>query len=386
MNRTWRIILITFLESFGCTCALRGVFFLTSSMLGFTDMSNLALAGTFGLTYILGALLSHSQSKRFSEKNLLLSMLGGQILVFAAMAVWPSGLMIFIGQGLLGVLEGVKWPLIESYVSAGCTPKQASKTIGMFNISWAVAAPIALSISGPLIAFWVPSLFVLPGLFSLLAIWLALALPKNPIHLPHDHPERPDDESMGRLAGLTSSNRWLLLVSYAATYVLAAMLPKIFFSLGYGLTESTSMACVWEWVRAVVFVGMFFWIGWHNKTSLLWISLAAMPVGFFMIIFGPNLSTVIAGQVLFGLTAGTIYYSSLYYGMVVANASVHAGGRHEQLIGLGFVIGPMAGLLGSGLSETFSSGVLGMLLGMGPLFLICSAGAIRSMKIKVKTK
>jgi hypothetical protein len=73
------------------------------------------------------------------------------------------------------------------------------------------------------------------------------------------------------------------------------------------------------------------------------------------------------------------YYLSLYYALVVENASVDAGGGHEQMIGLGFAIGPVLGLAGIALAGPLGSQVLGMTAGVAPIMLITLVGAARPL-------
>jgi hypothetical protein len=76
---------------------------------------------------------------------------------------------------------------------------------------------------------------------------------------------------------------------------------------------------------------------------------------------------------------GLAYYAALYYALVLENAAVNAGGAHEGLIGLGFATGPAAGLIGEGLARTVVGKVGGLLIGLGPLFAVCGAFALRSL-------
>ena len=101
-----------------------------------------------------------------------------------------------------------------------------------------------------------------------------------------------------------------------------------------------------------------------------------VPVGFFMVMFGGHTATVLAGEIVFGLAAGAVYYAALYYAMVVKHASVDAGGAHESMIGLGFAVGPLAGLIGVWLSGPLGDATLGMIVGVAPLILLCAVGAL----------
>jgi hypothetical protein len=62
--------------------------------------------------------------------------------------------------------------------------------------------------------------------------------------------------------------------------------------------------------------------------------------------------------------------------MVVKNAAVDAGGGHEGLIGLGFAVGPLAGLAGTRLAPAAGSLFWGTTIAIAPVFLVCAAGAL----------
>jgi MFS family permease len=52
---------------------------------------------------------------------------------------------------------------------------------------------------------------------------------------------------------------------------------------------------------------------------------------------------MMAAQSVLGLSIGTIYAASLYFGMAVSEGSTEHGGYHEALIGLGQILGPLLG-------------------------------------------
>jgi MFS family permease len=374
------LLLATFLESFATICVERGVYFFTVQRLGFSDVQNLWLALAFGVAYAGGASLSHKISQRIGERKLLLASIVAQAIVHAAMAA-GAGIpaVVVAGSTLLGALNGLKWPIIESYVCAGTTPAETAGVIGRFNVAWSVAIPLALAASGPIIGWWSPGLFLLPVLLNLSALVLMAPLPANPEHIDFDHPDRPDESQLVRHNALLTASRWLMLGSYVAMWVLAALTPGIFRDLGQSVEYATSLAGLMDMVRMLMFLALFLYTGWHGRLWPLGASMAALPAGFFLVIFGGNLPLVLAGEVIFGASAGVVYYSALYNAMVAKNASVDAGGGHEGLIGLGFAIGPACGLLGSGLSGAMHNDILGMLAGLGPIMAMCSLAAMKGL-------
>lgn len=375
MNRTSRIILITVIETFATVCVERGVYFYSEKLLGFSRATNLWLSLVFGLTYVCGALISHTIALRVKERRLLIASLGGQLVVHLVMGGWGGPVVVFVGTGLMGVLNGFKWPVIESYVSAGRTPAATARAVGLFNIAWGAGVPLALLAAGPIIRLFPRGLFLIPAALNAAAIAIALALPTSPPHLPHDHPERLPMGSLPRMRALLNTSRWLLLASYSSLWILAAIMPDIFAKLGF-VVAAPALSALMDVVRLGAFVGLWFWTGWHGKVSPLSLSLVALPVGFFMILFGGNLAVVLGGELLYGAAMGVIYYAALYYAMVAKGATVGAAGGHESLIGAGFAIGPAAGLIGVAFVGVFGSEVSGMLVGVGPIFVVCSAGAL----------
>ena len=64
--------------------------------------------------------------------------------------------------------------------------------------------------------------------------------------------------------------------------------------------------------------------------------------GFALVVGVPSLVAITIGLALFCIGHGIIYYAAIYYALRVGNAEVDAGGVHEALIGIGYVLGPLA--------------------------------------------
>jgi len=372
--------LITFIESFATILVERGVYFFTHDRLGFSDTQNLWLALAFGLAYAVGAMLSRRLSALFgSERTAVAAAIISQAMVHCAMTNWSlTAPVVVIGSVALGMLNGAKWPVIESFVSAGRTSAAALRAVGRFNVSWAAAVPPALAVAGPIIdSRWPAGLFALAAAINLASLAMLVGVPRRPAHIPHDHPDRPAAAQLGRYASLLWTARSLMLGSYAFMWILAAVMPRIFNDLGRPTSEAAALSGLLDVVRVTAFVLLQRYRGWHNRFWPLAASLAALPVGFAMIMFGADLPTVLAGELIFGLAAGMVYFASLYYAMVVKNASIEAGGAHEGLIGLGFAAGPAAGLVGMALMPLLGgSYVLGVVAGVGPMYALCMAAAV----------
>jgi predicted MFS family arabinose efflux permease len=370
------IIAITFLESIA-TMVQRGVSFYAEHRLGFTRSQNLSLGLLFGVMYIGGALSSHRMARKLGERRWLRLAVSTQILILVGLCFEPGAIGVFVLLGLFAWVSGSKWPVIQSYVGAGLTPQQASKSIGHFNIAWSISVVPAVAVGGFLIETWAPGLFLLPAVICGVVLLLTIRLPARPIHLPQDHPQRPTIDQITRLKSLLVSSRWLLFANIALMFLLAPLLPYIFKDhLNVQPARATLMASLIDLARLLTFVVMQQTAAWHGRRSLLVCSIVLMPVGFFMVLAGDGLAVILIGEVLFGIVISMTYYAALYYAMVIKNASVDAGGGHEGLIGSGLAVGPAIGLGGVFLAGHVGGANAGTLLTVAPLMAICAVASL----------
>jgi len=84
---------------------------------------------------------------------------------------------------------------------------------------------------------------------------------------------------------------------------------------------------------------------WHGRWGTLLLGSLALFAGFAAVVLGPSLWLLLAGLAAFGVGMGVIYYAAIYYALSVGHAEVDAGGKHEALIGAGYTLGPLLGLL-----------------------------------------
>ena len=73
--------------------------------------------------------------------------------------------------------------------------------------------------------------------------------------------------------------------------------------------------------------------------------------GLALVLLAHTLPVLVAGLFAYGAGMGVIYYASLYYVMAVGAAAVDAGGNFEALIGVGYCVGPLLGLIGEALTN-----------------------------------
>jgi MFS family permease len=382
------LFVLTFLESVAATLIQRGVYFYTHENLGFTQTHNLWIAFGFGVTYVAGAFVSHGLSKRFDEKRVLLGSIACLFVLHGLLALVPAAWMLIAAVFGTAVVQGIKWPVVESYVSAGRAPKQLLALLGRYNVTWATAGFVAIGITGLIVGTHIPSLFFwLPAALNLGALALALKLPSRPLHFEHSHPQRPAEGELQSMRALLGSARWSMIGSYALFYILAPLMPSLLAQLALPVTLATPVASILDAVRVITFGALGALAGWHHKRAPLWLTMAALPAGFWLILLGNSLPLVILGEVVFGVGAGFSYTAALYYALVAENASVDAGGAHESLIGIGIALGPLSGLagqllVGHGGAGEGSAGLppfVALALTSLPVMGVCVLGALRAL-------
>src|SRR5262249_38395796 len=142
--------------------------------------------------------------------------------------------------------NGLKWPIVESYAVAGRTPAQAVRAVSLFNLAWAPLMPIGVLVTGPLIEWTGPGMFLTGALLSAPSLWLCSRLRARPTHLLTDHPDRPDAEAMAHIKSLLTSSRWSLFAAYLLLQVLVPLLPGLLAGMGYSVQDATPLASLLE--------------------------------------------------------------------------------------------------------------------------------------------
>jgi MFS family permease len=374
------VLVLSFIESFATILLERAIYFYSHERLGYSRAQNLGLALVFGLTYATGAAASHGLARRLGDRPALIASLLALLALHVAMTLAPGGVLLPIGFAAVGFFEGAKWPVIESYVGAGLEPGQQLGAVGRFNVSWALAVPLALAASGPLIASGEPAvLFLCAAVANLIALGLCATLPDAAPHLASTHPALLGGPESARYGALLVASRWTMLSSYTLMFLLAPLLPEVFQRLGRPVAEATFWASSMDAVRVLTFGSLALLSGWRGRIAPLLLGAVGMPAGFVIIMSGRSLGVVIVGEVVFGVLVGVTYHLALYYALVVKNAAVDAGAGHEGLIGLGLALGPAVGLLGDYFASEGSSPLAFILLAVAPLVFSSMFASLRSL-------
>jgi hypothetical protein len=358
------VLAVTFLGSVSGGAFLTGIFFVTAEHYGFSRVRNLVLAVSLGAVYVAAARfigpLLRALAGRVGPRGTLAITLGGWGLVALAPLAARDSAAVLWGAALLGSIGSAgTWPVVESYLGAGRHGAEMRAALGWFNLAWtaATAAPLLLM---PLLAradvLWTIAISAVVNGGAL------LALPFLPAR-PAAHGRAAAAAAIGpEYPFLLRSAAWLLPLSYLMSSTLAPVLPHrlaaVTAGAGAGVAPSV-VAAVWMVARFLTLFLMWRIGFWHGRWGTLAAAIAALAGGLATVLLAPSLAAVVVGLVLFGTGMGLTYYTALYYSLAVGHAAVDAGGNFEALIGAGYCVGPVLGLLGQAAAGAGLAGTAG---------------------------
>jgi len=340
------VLAITFVGSLGTGLLWTGVPFVAEHDFGFSKAANLWLAVAEGLAYVAvawraGELLRRLE-RRLSPRAVLRLLLAAQVMLCPLPLLGAPG--VVAAAVLVSATSALMWPIVESYLSSGRHGHRLRWSVGLFNIVWTTAVAATLFLMAPLFQTqWTRLSVVGIGPCALLAMACVRWLPQRPP--PHlagaRHAPAPPVYTP-----LRDATRLLLPTSYLLIGALGPLLPYVTSRLEVAATAATPLAATWLTVRVLAMFGMWRLPFWHGRWSTLAVGAVLMGGGFVAAAGATSVPLLITALAAFGTGHAVIYYASLYYAMTVGHAEVDAGGHFEALIGGGYVLGPLASLLG----------------------------------------
>ena len=356
-------LVLTGLASTGTSVIWNGLPFIAKRDYGFTESDNLGLYLLIGIVYVTGALTSGVCTRLLRPFASLRTVVTGLLLTVAIVCTLPlftkSGWVIWTAGGVAGFCSAWLWPIVQSYLVAGRHGSEMRRAIGWWNLVWMMSVAGVMLAMAPLMDSHASMVIVGLGGINILAIFVLPWYPKNPA----EHDEDPTKEKVpDGYRSLLRGARVLLPLSYVINGVLSPLLPYVLANISIEIFWQTPVAAIWMISRVVVTVLMWKSGKWHGKWSILWISAISMAIGFVCILAASEIVLLILGLIIFGGGMGVTYYAALYYAMSVGKARVEAGGKHEALIGSGYMVGPLIGLASIQLTPITAGSAFGAII------------------------
>ncbi|MSR28085.1 MAG: MFS transporter [Phycisphaerales bacterium] len=346
----WGIAAITFLNSLATGVLWNGLGFVTDRQFHYTQTETFLLFIATGGVYTIAAMYSGSLVRRLghhtSPRRIMAWLFGVQIVVAPAVYFGQSSLGLVVVAVVTSVTGALLWPIVEAYVAAGRSPDSARRAIGRWCLVWMGSVALVLVLMAPLtnsdgrLTTKLALAAIAP--MSLLSLICLRFVAKRPAAHCEGHEVAPAAYTMH-----LRSARILLPASYLLVGALSPLMPYLLDRLDLPLSAQTPLTAIWLTARLVVVAVLAHVWFWHGRWGALLCGALCLAGGFALVVAVPSVPTVIAGLALFGAGHGVIYYAALYYALRVGNTEVDAGSTHEALIGLGYVVGPAAGLAGT---------------------------------------
>jgi len=341
------LLAVTFLGSVSSGIFWAGIFFVTAGHYHFSPSRNLVLAAAMGAVYAMGAryagALLRALERRLTPRAVLAATLSGWGLAALVPLGFRSEAALW-AAGLAGALaSALTWPIVESYVGAGQHGARMRAAIGWFNVTWTPATAVPLFLLPLLARTNVLLAVALSALVNAGAILALRGLPPRPAA----HERAAAELAVGReYPWLMQAASWLLPASYVMSATLSPVLPHRLAEVGWAGADASVFAALWMLARFLTLALMWRVGFWHGRWGTLAVGLGALMIGVGLALLSPGRVGLVVGLLVFGVGMGLTYYAALYYALAVGHAEVDAGGTFEALIGLGFCVGPLLGLLG----------------------------------------
>jgi MFS family permease len=361
------------------------VYFFTAEVFGFTKLQNLLLAASVGFLYMLCSVFAGRFAQRhgyFLALRCGFAIIAGALLVGSQVQRLAAHLVV-LAVATVGVT--FTWPSLEALVSEGESPSRLPKVVGLYNFVWAITGALAYFASDKLVNWggW-KAMFLVPAALQLIQLALASALPHASRQPPHAAPDRPaaavhlhraPSPSVSPVSPQTFLKMaWLANpFAYLAINTVIAVSPNLDQALQLSEHGQRSWLSLWMFARAAAFLLFWLWTGWHYRFRWLVNAYATMLLSLVALLLAPSLSVLLAAELVFGLTVGLIYYSSLFYSMDAGDTKGEHGGVHEAMIGAGSCAGPA---LGAAALHFFPAWPQSSTWGVGALLLVGLAGLL----------
>jgi MFS family permease len=241
------------------------------------------------------------------------------------------------------------WPALESKLGDTLHPGQLVRRTGFFNVSVSLGFTAGFLLAGILFD-------LKPELPFFLASALVLALPFILIlDKPAEEPEKQDSTLDEIIPPGAIRYLYLAWMSNAASHFalinLSNIFPKLARELGMSGTDIGILLFSLRLSMSIIFFALIFSTRWHFSLRFLVAFQLIQILGLSMVAFAENMALFAAAFMLVGAGASVTYFSSLYYGLVLARkngshdpaiAGKHSG-LHEFYLGLGILTGPLLG-------------------------------------------
>jgi len=361
--------LIEGMSAFASTIFQLGIYFWAKDRYDFTNTENLALGAIQGLAHIVGSRFGGYLGDRWGYNRQLVS---GLLMVgVISLTTWIPEVrwLPFAAAAVYSFAIALTWTAIEGGSMHLPGSLNMPQRLGIYNLVWSFTGAVGFALSGFIIGWSVNAMFWIPGLIHVLQLcWIGSQRGRHVIvgsaamDFPHfgDHQSPAVKKQLMSMAWLSNSLGFFLVGGFVA------LTPHLGERLGLSQSLTIWLGASLLASRAIGFLVLYFWHGWHYRPFWSHYALWSAPVYLAFIFFTHHLGIVAVACLLLGFALGLSYYMSIYYTLDASDNKGEQGGLHESMVGLGILIGPLIGAVGGYLT--------GSTFGAKMTIIICAAG------------
>lgn len=344
-------------NAFSVTLFLLSIFFWAHARFGYSHLENLALGAVQGAAHIIAARLGGRLGDRVGYHRVLMAGISGALVV-ASLGWLPDWRwMPFLICAAYGIAVAVTWPVLEAGAMHVPGRLDMPQRLGVYNLVWSFAGTAGFITSGFVFRenmhfiFWIPA-----GIHAIQLVWLLYVRGRfaitgeSAMNIPHrgDQIQPARKEELTRLSWLSNSLGYFLGGGFSS------LTPHLGERLALSPSWTIWLGCSLLLARAIGFAILTRWKGWQYRRGWSLYALWSAPLWLAVVFFAGDIFVAATGCLLLGFSLGLSYYMSIYYSLDNGENTGEQGGRHEALIGMGMLIGPLAGAAGGHLTGSTS--------------------------------
>jgi hypothetical protein len=368
------------LNSLGTNVFFLGVFFHARVSHGFSDTGNLMLAAAQGAAYVLATRAGGRFADRVGAERSISLGLAGMCLSLLAGWLLPQAAALFATIALYSSFTALTWPALEAAIARAPGRVTLARRAGLYNVIWSFTGAAGFFFSGSLFALDPETVFLAPLAAHALMLAGLVTTGQGPrwrrksagTRAAEGRREAGDPRGAERRGHRGGAQRqdpggdvsplppgartnYLLAarvangLGYFLFGAFAALAPTVGERLGLGPRQAIWLVSTYLFARSAVFLLFWRWSGWEYRRGWLAASLALSPAALAASFLALSPGTAIGALAVLGATSGVAYSASLHASLDREGGEGEGGGVHEWVIGLGVLLGPLAGAAGSGL-------------------------------------
>ena len=329
----------------------------------------LGLAGS--IMWGVHMLLAHRMgpfSDRFGRRRLILA----SPLLFALsclIATVADRIAVFLVLSALnGLCLSLFWPPFQAWVAERQSGSGLARDIGTLNLAWTAAFVGAPVFSGFLFGFQPRIPFLFAAVLAIGVFALCFSSIRDRKEAARATESREPRQSPARRTSFLYA-AWV--ANFASWFLLGNtrfQFPKLARELGNSpVVVGALVSCI----GLSLFLGFFFLRGtvrWHFRRRYLFGAQAVGAVGTLALSVAASPLWFAPALMLIGFSASVTYYSSLLYSVLLSPEKGKGAGRHESILSIGALLGPMLGGVAafySGLRAPYLVSLLVLLAAVG---------------------